>query len=171
MLQVCKLNILVILIKKAYLVLEVNPALLYQLQIRAQELCMLCVEWQKNVSPIPCQYPMPPSWGPTEQELHNAAGMKYTPGWDGTNDEESADTEQYNANSGHGSSSDVDTSNDEEEVDELVDLMEAAGLADEYRAQNGDPYYSDTDDLFMTEDFAEASRFSSSPRKRQCILQ
>jgi hypothetical protein len=145
---------------------EANPALLYQLQLRAQELCMLCVEWERNVSPIPCQYPMLPSWGPTEQELHNAAAMKYTPGWDSIND----DIEQYTANPEHDSSSDINTSNDEEEVDELVDLMEAAGLADEYRAQNDDLSYNDTDDLYMTEDFAEASSSSSSPCKRQRIL-
>jgi len=148
--------------------LEVNPALLYQLQLRAQELCMLCVEWQAKVSPIPCQYSMPLSWGPSEQELHDAAAMKYTPGWDSTHDGESADIEQYNANAGCDSSSDVGES-DEEEVDEIVDLMEAAGLTEEYRAQNEDLSYSNTDILSMTEDYTETFISSSSPRKRRCL--
>ncbi|KAH9912541.1 uncharacterized protein B0H18DRAFT_1088385 [Fomitopsis serialis] len=50
-----------------------DPDLEFQLIIRRDELCRLCVTWQKHVSAIPGAHPMSASWGPSECQLNEAA--------------------------------------------------------------------------------------------------
>jgi hypothetical protein len=134
---------------------------------------MLCVEWQAKVAPIPCKYPIPLSWGPSEEELHNAAAEKYTPKLDNRLNEGSVDDEQYNRDSECEDESTSDNnweSDAEEEEDELVELMEMVGFADEYKTRNDVLQYADDDGLSMTEDDSESHGYGSSPRKRQRFL-
>ncbi|KAG1888615.1 hypothetical protein F4604DRAFT_1877200 [Suillus subluteus] len=79
------------------------------------------------VRPIPCAWPLPDSWGPTPNDLAEAANMYYQPScldgtaavYDSENDWES---------------------DDERENDELIDELEEAALAGAYMDLDSDSY-------------------------------
>lgn len=89
---------------------------------------------------------MPLSWGPSEEELCDAAANQYRPQWDDEVAKDSAAVEQHDY-IGYASASDSDVESDtEEEGDDLVELMEAVGLADEYKTKDDLLLYMDADD-------------------------
>jgi hypothetical protein len=49
----------------------VNDDMLYQLQLRRQELLVLCQRWKASVQVIPSNEPSE-TWGPSVEELHSA---------------------------------------------------------------------------------------------------
>ena len=54
----------------------------YQLNLRLDHLCRLCVTWQSKIAHIPCPEVLPTCWGPTEAQLHQAAIYEVTADWD-----------------------------------------------------------------------------------------
>ncbi|KAH9828839.1 uncharacterized protein C8Q71DRAFT_859379 [Rhodofomes roseus] len=111
--------------------------LLYQLQLHQQELCRLCATWQSQVLVIPCAYPMPASWGPSELELNEAALYEIS---------ESADMGEHmeqqapHQDAGDDDGGDFDYGyHDADEADgDLLDAAEAAALTDAYHPSEDD---------------------------------
>ncbi|KAG1721054.1 hypothetical protein EDB19DRAFT_1898376 [Suillus lakei] len=54
---------------------EENEDLCFHFDLRARLLSGLVVHWQSRVRPIPCAWPLPDSWGPTPNDLAEAANM------------------------------------------------------------------------------------------------
>jgi hypothetical protein len=107
--------------------LEENEDLCFHFNLRAYLLSGLVVHWQSQVCPIPCAWPLPDSWGPTPNDLAEAANMYYQPSClDGT-------AAVYD--------SENDWESDEErENDELIDELEEAALAGAYTDLDSDSY-------------------------------
>ncbi|KAG1888878.1 uncharacterized protein F5891DRAFT_987759 [Suillus fuscotomentosus] len=106
---------------------EENGDLCFHFDLRAHLLSGLVVHWQSQVRPIPCAWPLPDSWGPTPNDLAEAANMYYQPSClDGT-------AAVYD--------SENDWESDEErENDELIDELEEAALAGAYIDLDSDSY-------------------------------
>ncbi|KAG2746663.1 hypothetical protein P692DRAFT_20738493, partial [Suillus brevipes Sb2] len=106
---------------------EENEDLCFHFDLRARLLSGLVVHWQSRVHPIPCAWPLPDSWGPTLNDLAEAANMYYQPSClDGT-------AAVYD--------SENDWESDEErENDELIDELEEAALAGAYTDLDSDSY-------------------------------
>jgi len=112
-----------------------DPDLEFQLNIRRDELCRLCVTWQKHVSAIPGAHPMSASWGPSERQLNEAALYEIS---------ESADLDEHPEPELHQHSTDEEDDdcdfdygacNSDHEVDgDLLDAAEATALIDAYHA-------------------------------------
>lgn len=95
----------------------------YQLQRYADMLCNLCAGWQANVRSINCAYPMPESWGPSEEDLTCAVIASVTARWVLVNEEDVfvADEEDCGGEEADGVE------------DELLDVIESVALSDAYR--------------------------------------
>ncbi|KAG1723637.1 hypothetical protein EDB19DRAFT_1951979 [Suillus lakei] len=104
-----------------------NEDLCFHFDLRTRLLSGLVVHWQSRVRPIPCAWPLPDSWGPTPNDLAEAANMYYQPSClDGT-------AAVYD--------SENDWESDEErENDELIDELEEAALAGAYMDLDLDSY-------------------------------
>ncbi|KAG1847703.1 hypothetical protein F4604DRAFT_1935747 [Suillus subluteus] len=104
-----------------------NEDLCFHFDLRTRLLSGLVVHWQSQVRPIPCAWPLPDSWGPTLNDLAEAANMYYQPSClDGT-------AAVYD--------SENDWESDEErENDELIDELEEAALAGAYMDLDSDSY-------------------------------
>jgi hypothetical protein len=138
-----------------------DPAISYQLQLRASELCQLCVAWQSKVSAIPCERPMGPSWGPSEELLHNAAKHKFSASWDMAEQNISSYIGTRGVENDWGSDEE-DSSDTEFDGGDLFDTVESFALTDAYRESDNFPAYFSFEALAAT-----GGGFSSqSPRKR-----
>jgi hypothetical protein len=73
--------------------------------------------WQAKIHPIPCAYPMPLLWGPSEAEVNNAVVESILDRWltdnGGDEDEDEDAEEQWESN--------------------LLDAIESVALSDAYR--------------------------------------
>ena len=55
---------------------------LFQLQLRKLDLVQLCSVWQTDTRPVPTDKSLGPSWGPTQEELHDTATHAVSGSWD-----------------------------------------------------------------------------------------
>ncbi|KAG1857793.1 hypothetical protein F4604DRAFT_1931288 [Suillus subluteus] len=114
-------------LQEAHTHADENEDLCFHFDLHARLLSGLVVHWQSQVHPIPCAWPLPDSWGPTLNDLAEAANMYYQPScldgtaavYDSENDWES---------------------DDERENDELIDELEEAALAGAYMDLDSDSY-------------------------------
>ena len=111
--------------------------MLYQVEQRAENLCALLVMWQSHLAPITPLYPMPTSWGPSQDALLAAETYRFT-----TSVDEYASYQVPQPPVNHPTASNKEPSEDNESEDgcddgeecitDLLDLAEAAELADAY---------------------------------------
>lgn len=103
---------------------------------------------------IPCAYPMPESWGPSLQELVDAAVLEHTASYDVVEEEDDGDYAGY----GEGE--------EDEDDAELLEIAEESALRDAYRQDERSTTeklgLDDRDDLSSS----PVKSRSSSPRKR-----
>jgi hypothetical protein len=139
-----------------------NEDLIYQLDLRAQELCQLCVTWRSKLRPIPVD--VDEFWGPSTNDLQRASELEFNPRW-----EADSDTEEEDCQSGEGSD---DSGEDwggveyEDSDGDLIESLEALAFSDEYRlevAQDIFPHFGD----FAADKYRASS---SSPTKRPRAL-
>ncbi|KIJ58408.1 hypothetical protein HYDPIDRAFT_102707 [Hydnomerulius pinastri MD-312] len=102
---------------------RVTEDLAFELHRQSSNLVNICVEWQAQVHNIQCAWPVPDGWGPSTQQLSDAAVLKEASVYmadyrEGGMEEEEEDRE------GSGSEFGAD--------DELLDAVEEFALADEY---------------------------------------
>ncbi|KAG1728536.1 hypothetical protein EDB19DRAFT_1897380 [Suillus lakei] len=64
-------------LQEAHTRAEENEDLCFHFDLRARLLSGLVVHWQSRVRPIPCAWPLPDSWGPTPNDLAEAANIQY----------------------------------------------------------------------------------------------
>ncbi|KII82981.1 hypothetical protein PLICRDRAFT_84208, partial [Plicaturopsis crispa FD-325 SS-3] len=95
--------------------------MLYQLRQREKYLRQLCVTWEQAVRPIPCKYPMPDLWGPSFEELVDAAALEVTASYLESDEEDDGDYSGF----GEGSEYEDDA--------ELLEIAEETALTDAYR--------------------------------------
>jgi hypothetical protein len=138
-----------------------DPDLLYQLQIRADELCHLCATWRTKVAPIPCPYTMSSSWGPSEKQLLDAAANEVQSSWNIQQD----DTESGFLGSDESSGSDV--GGDDVLDEELLESVEAISFTDAYRDSSSDLAVLDFD--FLTLPGNDSTDTNRSPHKHSRI--
>lgn len=130
--------------------------LAYQFQLRAMELCRLCVIWERQVQPIPGGEDLN-SWGPSEADKESCIINEFSASW--TEDETESEGGGSNGSDDEGWADD----NDEMEG-ELLESMEALVFSDEYRAEGQD------DVFYYGQEFSQPAdihrRTSMSPKKR-----
>lgn len=97
------------------------------------ELCNLCHAWKTKVQPIPSCH-NPESWGPSEEELKNAAVWKVTGSWNETVEEV---LHEHNGDSDSDEADWIDVIGDDGD-DELLESVEAVAFSDEYRGGGTD---------------------------------
>lgn len=139
----------------------VDEDMLFQLNLRQQELCRLCVTWQAEVRPITCAYPMPASWGPAEEDLVMAAQYEVSESTDmyehmGQGHDQHTGDEEDNEDFNYGYHEE-----EEEEDGDLLAAAEAAALTDAYHDIDADPLFG----FSGSEGSADVS--DESPRKRK----
>jgi hypothetical protein len=129
--------------------------LAYQLDLRAQELCLLCITWQGKLRPIPADGDE--CWGPSEDELKKVAEFEFN-----LSLEDDSDTEREGRQS-CGSDSGEDWAGVEQEGSDgdLIESLDALAFSDEYRNEAVDAFPNFGD--FSTDMFRASS---SSPTKR-----
>ena len=132
-----------------------DPAIVYQLDMRLDHLCHLCLTWQSKIAQIPCPEALPTCWGPIEAQLQQAAIYKVTANWDMA----PKPTQLLN----HGGSEDDFGTDSNQPADELVgdllDCVEAADLHDAYCNETDLSWYLDCAHLILN------SESTSSPCK------
>jgi hypothetical protein len=137
--------------------------IIYQLDLRAQELCRLCVVWRSKLRPIPAD--IDEFWGPLADDLRQASELEFNPRWENDND-----TEEEDCQSGEGSE---DSGEDWGGVEyenfdgDLIESLEALAFSDEYRPEVAEDIFS------HFSNFAAADKYrssSSSPTKRPRAL-
>ena len=96
--------------------LVTDADVLFLLQLRKVDLVQLCSVWQTDTRPVPADKVLGPSWGPTQEELHDAATCAVTGSWDAP------------VSSSGSSESDGDSDGDDSDFD--TDLLDAVEFAD-----------------------------------------
>lgn len=143
-------------------VLANDPAALYQLDLAVQHLCRLKVTWQPKIAPIPCPKALPPSWGPSEQQLQDVAAYAVTADWVVVDDQ--SDGGDINFSAQEECADELGTERADSAgylAGELLDSVEAADLSEAYR---------DEMDLYLYLDRAAldiGDSRASSPLKRR----
>ncbi|KAF9456434.1 hypothetical protein BDZ94DRAFT_1302530 [Collybia nuda] len=94
-----------------------NNDMLYQLQLKEAHLCKLYVLWEPKLRNIPPKYPLPESWGPSEEDIEKALELEGTASWD---------TEDLHSDS----ESESDYGDEDEE---LMEAAELSAFTDAYR--------------------------------------
>jgi hypothetical protein len=139
-----------------------NEDLIYQLDLRARELCRLCVTWRSKLRPIPVDDDE--FWGPSANDLQQASELEFNPRW-----EDDSGTEEEDHRSGEGSD---DSGEDwggvryEDSDGDLIESLEALAFSDEYRPEVAQDIFPNFNDYGA--DKYRAS--SSSPTKRPRAL-
>lgn len=127
--------------------------LVYQLELRAEELCRLCVIWRRNIRPLPGD-DHGDAWGPSDKDLQDALVFEFNP--------HLTESEELDRDDS-GESDDGDWEDQDDVIDsELVESMEAVAFADEYRSGDEHFLYFDSD---MEHVYTHATP-DGSPRKR-----
>ncbi|KAG1833599.1 hypothetical protein DFJ58DRAFT_736069 [Suillus subalutaceus] len=98
-----------------------DEAILYHMNCRARQFIVLVLGWQTKVRPIPCAWPMPDCWGPSQTELANGTPVVYP---------DDPDDEDHVSDDGDDWESDIGCGDEE-----LMDVLEDIALADQYRGQ------------------------------------
>jgi hypothetical protein len=130
---------------------------LYQLQSRADELCLLCIQWQAKVRPIPCAWEMPETWGPPMSALADAAKSTYHARTYQPEVEDNAEEDV------EGMEDMYESESDGQEDDELMAEVEEVALAHEYTLQREED--SDVDEVDY-DDYLVSSPTRGSPSKQ-----
>lgn len=112
----------------------------FQLQLRAIALRDLCYLWQTQLRPIPPAYPMSESWGPSDQDLQEAAGDATHGSWI-EDDDLGVDPEPYHS---HEEDEDEAESEIDDDLDmELIDEIENMLWRDAYHNDHSDEFPDD----------------------------
>ncbi|KII84688.1 hypothetical protein PLICRDRAFT_117561 [Plicaturopsis crispa FD-325 SS-3] len=127
--------------------------MVHQLMLHREYLCSLCVTWQSAVGGIRCAKVMPESWGPSEEELVNAAVLKHTASYDQEDSDDDGDYDGYGE------------LEEEEDDAELLVAAEESALADAY-AQGGCTATQQLG-LELGDELSASPVKTSSPRKRR----
>ena len=129
--------------------------LTYQLDLRVQYLCRLCVTWQGKLRSIPCA--MSESWGPSDQNLIDTVAFEFQGSWDRVD----VDTDDE---------LDCDDDLRVQDDDDMLELVETMELSTIYQDHN---HYEDNSGFGVERGrHEEVARISSSrdesgsPRKR-----
>ena len=132
--------------------------IIFQLDLHATELCRLCHTWRTKVQSIPGSEDLD-SWGPSEQELLEAAIWKVTANWN--------NADESNAGHDDGDTSeeaDWDDMVDDDDDFDLFESLETVAFVDEYRGVGTDHIvYEDADYSASLHSRRNGSR---SPNKR-----
>lgn len=133
-----------------------NIDLVYQLDRYLKRLQILCVAWKSKTAMITPAYPMPSSWGPSDQELQETAFAEFHGRWDESasceDDDDSVD-------------GDEEDGPDEDET-ALVEDLEQLALADTFHLDLED----DLDSSATSSSHTFASQVEYSSRKRMHFL-
>ena len=138
------------------------------MDLRATELCQLCHTWRTKVQSIPGSDDIQ-SWGPSEQQLLEAAVWKVTANWnEGDGEWQEGTGPGHDANDmpeGPDWEDVVDEDSDFEDSDfELFESSEAVAFADEYHGVDADHVVYELADYRPS---LETCRYGSqSPNKR-----
>ena len=139
-----------------------NEDLIYQLDLRAQELCQLCVIWRSKLRPISAD--VDDFWGPSAADLQQASELEFNPRWEDDSDAEEEDCQSVEDNEDSGE--DWGGVGYEDSDGDLIESLEALAFSDEYRPEVAEdifPHFSDlAADKYRTS--------SSSPTKRPRAL-
>ncbi|KAG2031954.1 hypothetical protein BDR03DRAFT_874969, partial [Suillus americanus] len=98
-----------------------DEVILYRMNCCARQFIVLVLGWQTKVRPIPCAWPMPDCWGPSQTELANRTPVVYP---------DDPDDEDHVSDDGDDWESDIGCGDEE-----LMDVLEDIALADQYRGQ------------------------------------
>ena len=101
-----------------------DEVILYHMNCRARQFIVLVLGWQTKVRPIPCAWPMPDCWGPSQTELANGTPVVYPD----VHDDEDVEDDVWD--DGDDWESDIGCGDEE-----LMDVLEDIALADQYRGQ------------------------------------
>ncbi|GBE78980.1 hypothetical protein SCP_0201770 [Sparassis crispa] len=146
--------------------------LLYLLHRRRDRLSRLCVTWQSQVHAILCLTPMSSSWGPSEQELRDAAVYQVTGKWD----KDESLMAQYNPGENQDDDEErvsFDPPTDSEDDGELVDAAEVVAFNDAYHELLANP---DLDTLLLDSSIVDDTKLLPvspsryTPRKRALLI-
>ncbi|KAG1781378.1 hypothetical protein EV702DRAFT_1248386 [Suillus placidus] len=98
-----------------------DEAILYHMNCHARQFIVLVLGWQMKVHPIPCAWPMPDCWGPSQTKLANGTPVVYP---------DDPDDEDHVSDDGDDWESDIGCGDEE-----LMDFLEDIALTDQYRGQ------------------------------------
>lgn len=135
---------------------------LYQLQLRSQELCRLCAIWQRKIRSLP-KSNHEQSWGPSDAEVQASAVSEVTENWA----EEASDSEEEISEQSEDDIDNLDWEDweDGENNGELMESLEAIALSDQYHVDDAaDLAYSLSD--MSVQEFHHGSSMSPSKRSR-----
>jgi hypothetical protein len=70
-----------VLIERIWLARDAD--IVFQLHSQKDALLQVCCAWQTDTRPVPTDQQLGSWWGPTQEELHDAATRAVTGAWDG----------------------------------------------------------------------------------------
>ncbi|KAF8180298.1 hypothetical protein K438DRAFT_1603033 [Mycena galopus ATCC 62051] len=120
-------------------------ALLYQFELKREELLQLCVVWKKSLDALPCDDGLPP-WGPTDQEIRDCQISSGTAAYGNGEDSEEEDSDE----DGGADDDDEEDADEEEEDDDLLYVLEAVERADTHRRGEEEEDWASDDEEFFT---------------------
>ena len=107
------------------------------MDLRATELCRLCHTWCTKVQSIPRSEDLD-SWGPSEQELLEAAIWKVTANWNNADEEEEQESNADHDGGDTSEDADWDDVVDDDLDFDFFESLETVAFADEYRGVGTD---------------------------------
>ncbi|KAF8203430.1 hypothetical protein K438DRAFT_1964915 [Mycena galopus ATCC 62051] len=127
-----------------------DGALLYQFELKREEILQLCVVWKKSLDALPCDDGLPP-WGPTDQEIRGCQISSGTAAYGNGEDSEEEDSdEDGGADDDDEEDADEEDADEEEEDDDLLYVLEAVERADTHRRGEEEEDWASDDEEFFT---------------------